>query len=129
MAALDKSGANSFSYGTRKMLGDKQERGAPTITVTFSVAWVLSSSMRMFLLAVMPSTGCLRGTGGSRRKWMIPSLQERGGSKSNKYHPGQQCPNENNRLPGDENEKSHTETPGTKRGKQLRIIIGRQLIS
>ena len=117
MAALDKSGDISFSYGTRKMLGDKQDRGAPKITVPFSVAWVLSSSVRMFLLAVMRSTGCLRGTGGSRRKWMIPSLQERGGSKPNKYHSSQQCPNENNRLPGDENEKSHTETPGTKRGK------------
>ena len=60
MAALDKSGANSFSYGTRKCWAINNSAERPTITVTFSVAWVLSSSMRMFLLAVMRSTGCLR---------------------------------------------------------------------
>jgi len=51
---------------------------------------------------------------------MICSLNYGRGSKPNKYHRGQQCPDEDNRFPRDENEKSHTTTPRTNGGEQLR---------
>ena len=50
---------------------------------------------------------------------MICSLKYRRRSKPNKNHRGQQCPDEDKRLPGDENNKSHTTTPMTNDGEQL----------
>jgi hypothetical protein len=55
----------------------------------------------------------------SRRKRMIFSLQQRGGSKPNKYHSSQQSPNQNNRLPWDENQKSHNNNSDDERRQQL----------
>jgi hypothetical protein len=50
---------------------------------------------------------------------MIFALQQRGGSKPNKYHSSQQSPNQNNRLPWDENEKSHNNNSDDERRQQL----------
>ncbi len=53
---------------------------------------------------------------------MICSLNYGRGSKPNKYHRRQQCPDEDDRFPRDENEKSHNDNSEDERRRAVKTL-------